>query len=77
MWTHENRSKYNRDHLRYPSDLTDEEWAACRTVDSAGEARRRQAASRYASGDERRDVCAEHGLPVALSFRRTCRRAAR
>jgi type IV secretory pathway VirD2 relaxase len=28
MWTLENRPKYNRDHLRYPSDLTDEEWAA-------------------------------------------------
>ena len=27
MWTAENRAKYNRDHLRYPSDLTDEEWA--------------------------------------------------
>ena len=27
MWTQENRSKYNRDHLRYPSDLTDDEWA--------------------------------------------------
>jgi len=27
MWTHENRPKYNRDHLRYPSDLTDDEWA--------------------------------------------------
>jgi transposase len=27
MWTHENRPRYNRDHLRYPSDLTDEEWA--------------------------------------------------
>src|SRR3981189_2829876 len=27
MWTHENRAKYNRDHLRYPSDLTDDEWA--------------------------------------------------
>jgi transposase len=27
MWTAENRSHYNRDHLRYPSDLTDEEWA--------------------------------------------------
>jgi transposase len=26
MWTQENRSRYNRDHLRYPSDLTDEEW---------------------------------------------------
>jgi len=27
MWTKENRDRYNRDHLRYPSDLTDEEWA--------------------------------------------------
>jgi len=27
MWTKENRSRYNRDHLRYPSDLTGEEWA--------------------------------------------------
>ena len=27
MWTTENRVRYNRDALRYPSDLTDEEWA--------------------------------------------------
>ena len=27
MWTAENRPRYNRDTLRYPSDLTDEEWA--------------------------------------------------
>jgi transposase len=27
MWTQENRPRYNRDHLRYPSDMTDEEWA--------------------------------------------------
>jgi transposase len=27
MWTIENRAKYSRDHLRYPSDLTDDEWA--------------------------------------------------
>jgi transposase len=26
MWTIENRPKYNRDKLRYPSDLTDAEW---------------------------------------------------
>lgn len=28
MWTLENRERYNRDHLRYPSDVTEEEWAA-------------------------------------------------
>jgi len=27
MWTAENRARYDRDSLRYPSDLTDEEWA--------------------------------------------------
>ena len=27
MWTKENRARYNRDKLRYPSDLTDEEWS--------------------------------------------------
>ncbi|HEX4079312.1 MAG TPA: IS5/IS1182 family transposase, partial [Rhizomicrobium sp.] len=27
MWTTENRPRYNRDRLRYPSDLTNEEWA--------------------------------------------------
>ncbi len=26
MWTTENRSRYDRTQLRYPSDLTDEEW---------------------------------------------------
>lgn len=26
MWTVENRVRYNRDMLRYPSDLTDAEW---------------------------------------------------
>lgn len=26
MWTTENRARYNRDHLRYPSDTTEEEW---------------------------------------------------
>jgi len=26
MWTAKNRPKYNRDTLRYPSDLTDDEW---------------------------------------------------
>lgn len=27
MWTAENRPRYNRDKLRYPSDLTDDEWS--------------------------------------------------
>src|SRR5947209_9850422 len=27
MWTKKNRGRYDRSRLRYPSDLTDEEWA--------------------------------------------------
>lgn len=27
MWTQENRVRYDRSQLRYPSDLTDEEWS--------------------------------------------------
>ena len=27
MWTQENRSRYDRSKLRYPSDLTSEEWS--------------------------------------------------
>ena len=26
MWTTENCARYDRSHLRYPSDLTEEEW---------------------------------------------------
>jgi transposase len=32
MWTTENRRRYNRDQLRYPSDLTDAEWAQVATL---------------------------------------------
>jgi transposase len=27
MWTQDNRGRYDRSQLRYPSDLSDEEWA--------------------------------------------------
>lgn len=27
MWAIKNRARYNRDQLRYPSDVTEEEWA--------------------------------------------------
>jgi transposase len=32
MWTKENRGRYDRNRLRYPSDLTDEEWAHVETL---------------------------------------------
>ena len=47
MWTADNRPRYNRDKLRYPSDLTDAEWAHIEPL-IAGQARRRQTARRSA-----------------------------
>ena len=32
MWTTENRRRYDRDRLRYPSDLTDLEWEEIRPL---------------------------------------------
>ena len=51
MWTADNRPRYNRDKLRYPSDLTDPRgMGAYRAADPAGQARRRQTARRYPRG---------------------------
>ncbi len=43
MWTDENRAKYNRDKLGYPSDVTDEEWAHVEPLNSPGQTGRPQA----------------------------------
>ena len=43
MWTTENRSRYDRSKLRYPSDLSDEEWAVIKPLVPAGQERREQA----------------------------------
>ena len=32
MWTKKNRGRYDRSKLRYPSDLTDDEWAHVETL---------------------------------------------
>ena len=42
MWTTENRPRYDRDRLRYPSDLTDEEWSLVELLISSGQAWRSQ-----------------------------------
>ena len=52
MWTAKNRRRYDRSALRYPSDLTDDEWA--RVGSLIPPARR--------GGN---NVCVEHGMPVA------------
>jgi len=76
MWTLENRPRYDRSKLRYPSDLTDEEWAHP-TDDPAGEEGWQQANCGCADGDQRGDVHPEHGLSVGGAAEKTCRRVAR
>ena len=65
MWTADNRPRYNRDKLRYPSDLTDAEWAHIEPLIPPGKPGGGQTARRYPRGDQRRDVHSEHRLPVA------------
>jgi hypothetical protein len=43
MWTSKNRGRYDRSRLRYPSDLTDEEWALSREDDDSAPFIRRRA----------------------------------
>ena len=64
MWTTKNRPRYDRDKLRYPSDLTDEEWSLIEPLIPPAKrgGRRRE----VVIDCERRDVCAEHRLPVAI-----------
>ena len=64
MWTTENRGRYDRTKLRYPSDLTDAEWGFGRAPDPAGEAGREQAHGGCARGGQRDHVRAQHRLPV-------------
>ena len=65
MWTAENRRRYDRSQLRYPSDLTDDEWGHVAPLIPPAKRRRQQALGRRARSDERDHVCSEHGMPVA------------
>ena len=74
MWTADNRPRYNLcDKLRYPSDLTDAEWAHIEPLIPPGKPGGGQTARRYPRGDQRRDVHSEHRLPVARGCPRICR----
>ena len=66
MWTSENRPRYNRDKLRYPSDLTDDEWGHVEPLIPAakrGGGKRRVDIRAVVNGGH---VRAEHGMPMAL-----------
>ena len=63
MWTAKNRGRYDRSALRYPSDLTDDEWAL---VEPSIPPARRGGNKRHV--DEREvmnGMMIEHGMPVA------------
>ena len=76
MWTIKNRPRYDRGKLRYPSDLTDEEWSLVEPLIPPAK-----------RGGRKREVVVRevvNGVMYVLSTgasgatsRRTCRRGAR
>ena len=77
MWKPEHRLAADRRGLRYPSDLTDDEWAYRGAHDPAGQARRAQTVGERARGGERDHVRLEHRMPVAGDPERPAADAAR
>ena len=81
MWTLKNRPRYDRDKLRYPSDLTDEEWSLVEPlIPPAKRGGRKRDQPRGAIGLERHVQChvlgdlTERAIlvdPLAQSFRRS------
>jgi len=64
MWTTEQRQRHDRAGLRYPSDLSDGEWALVEPfIPSARRGGRRRTVD--VRGAERHLLRAGHGLPVA------------
>ncbi len=61
MWTSENRARYDRSQLRYPSDLTDDEWGLVEPLIPPGKR----------GGDKRTVIMREvvNGLMYILSHR--------
>src|SRR5260370_1123094 len=47
MWTSKNRARYDRSKLRYPSDLTDDEWGLVEPLIPPGETDGRKGTKRH------------------------------
>ena len=67
MWTRENRARYDRSRLRYPSDLTDEEWALIEPHIPPAKRGGNKRTVKPARGRQRPDV--HPGAPVASGGR--------
>jgi hypothetical protein len=52
MWTSQNRARYDGSKLRYPSDLTDDEWGLVEPLIPPGQDWRWQAYGDHAGGGE-------------------------
>ena len=65
MWTKENRAGYNRDQLRYPSDVTEEEWAEIAPLIPPARRGGRQADGEYPRSAQWALVCVEYRVSVA------------
>ena len=77
MWTVENRGSYDRGGLRYPSDVTDDEWAHIAPLIPPAKRGGRKRNVDVRDVVERSDVHPEHRLPMAGDPPRTCHHAAR
>src|SRR4051794_8074620 len=64
MWTNANHALYDRSKLRYPSDLTDEEWALVAPVIPPAKRGGNKRTVDVREVVKWADVRAEHGLPV-------------
>jgi transposase len=64
MWTSKNRARYDRSKLRYPSDLTDDEWGLVEPLIPPGKTGG-EAYGDHAGSGERPDVHSLDGLSVA------------
>ena len=64
MWTNENRARYDRSKLRYPSDVTDDKSATIGPMIPPVRRGGNKGDGRRARGPQRLDVYAEHRLPV-------------
>ena len=65
MWSVKNRKRYERSHLRYPSDLTDEEWQHIAPLIPRAK-RGRKRTVEHTRRRQRSHVCAFDKMPVAL-----------
>src|ERR1700690_420952 len=65
VWRNENRGRYDRSRLRFPSDLTNEEWGLREPLIPPFQARRQPADGERARSRQRPAVCLKHRLPVA------------